>query len=336
VRNLRGFTLCGMATGLAFLCGCSGSEERPEPSAPFRWGGPTNIAMLPIVAEAKGFFRDAGLQTKPMYLQTGKTAMDAVVSGDLDAGILVETNIAFIRYQPGADIRVVASIMRKNDDAIVARSDRGIRKPTDLYDKTLAIVPATTSHRYADLFIDFYRLDRRRIHFANSTPLAIQAGVLSGNIVAGSIWEPFDYNLKNSLGDKVVRLHDPRIYTSYAVVALTAQGLMRNRARTVKFLQALIRARQYVLDHQEESVSLLAKEMGMSPEVLTAVWKNYQLDVALEDNLQQVFEDAGRWAKQAQSSLAGSATPSYAGVIDASVLKDAQSATAATVPQSHP
>ena len=49
---------------------------------PLVWGGPTNISMLPIIAQQKGFFQAEGLDVRPNYLQTGKVAMDAVVSGD--------------------------------------------------------------------------------------------------------------------------------------------------------------------------------------------------------------------------------------------------------------
>ncbi|HYN23008.1 MAG TPA: ABC transporter substrate-binding protein, partial [Thermoanaerobaculia bacterium] len=77
------------------------------------WGGPKNISMLPLIAERKGFFKAEGLNTRPNYLQTGKLAMDAVVSRDLDFGVLVDTNIAFVKFQEGADIRVVANIIKK-------------------------------------------------------------------------------------------------------------------------------------------------------------------------------------------------------------------------------
>jgi NMT1/THI5 like len=69
---------------------------------------------------------------------------------------IVETNIALVKFQEGADIKVITSITEKYDDAIVARRDRGISKPKDLEGKMLAILPGTISHRFADLFIDFY------------------------------------------------------------------------------------------------------------------------------------------------------------------------------------
>jgi ABC-type nitrate/sulfonate/bicarbonate transport system substrate-binding protein len=309
------------------LVGCKRESDagRAAPTA-FRWGGPKNIAMLAIVAQEKGLFRQARLDAKPVYLQTGKMAMDAVVSGDLDVGILVETNIAFIQYQAGTDVRVIAQVMRKHDDALVARTDKGIRKPTDLYGKPIAIVPATTSHRFADLFVDYYKLDRSRMKFINSTPPGIQAGLLSGELVAGSIWEPFRYNLQASLAKKVTQFNDRKIYTSYVVAAMRAAKLMQERARAEQFLRGLILAEQYVRDHRDESINLLAKELGMDAAILTAVWGDYELNVGLDENLLSVFEDAGRWAQRVQPSFANAPLPSYREVVDPSVLKSAQAA----------
>jgi NitT/TauT family transport system substrate-binding protein len=249
-----------------------------------------------------------------------------VVSGDLDAGIIVETNIAFIGYQPGADVRVISEVMRKHDDAIVARTDQGVRKPTDLYGKSVAIVPATTSQRFADRFVDFYKLDRSRIQFVNSTAPGIQAGLLNGETVAGAIWEPFRYNLQKSLGPKLVQFHDLNIYTAYGLVAMRAATIGRDHVRAEQFLRGLIRAQQYVSDHQQESIAILAKELGMEAPVLAAIWNEYELNVALDPGLQSVFEDAGRWAKRAQPALANAPAPSFAGVIDPSVLRSAQAA----------
>lgn len=168
-RQSLSISAVGALTLLVAACSRSPSSNATPPSAPLRWGGPANISMLPIIAERKGFFREEGIETRPNYLQTGKMAMDAVVSGDIDLGVLVETNIAFIKFQNATPIKVVASVMRKHDDALIVRADRGIRKPTDLYGKSISIVPATTSRRFADLFVDFYKLDRRQKgsdHFA--------------------------------------------------------------------------------------------------------------------------------------------------------------------------
>jgi len=233
---------------------------------PLVWGGPTNISMLPIIAQQKGFFQAEGLDVRPNYLQTGKVAMDAVVSGDLNFGVIVETNVAFVKFQEGADVKVIASVMRR---------DKGIRTPKDLEGKTLALVPGTTSHRFADLFVDFYKLDRKKIQFLSLTAPSIQASVLNGSIPAGSVWQPYRYNVEQALDGKLVQFNDPRIYTAYGLLAVRGDFAKAEPARIRSFLKALIRAEAFVKDHREEAIAILAKEMQMDPSVLTAIWGEY-------------------------------------------------------------
>ena len=318
------------AVGALTLCiaGCTSDRAPSSKAAPLRWGGPANISMLPIIAERKGFFREEGIETKPNYLQTGKMAMDAVVSGDIDLGVLVETNIAFIKFQNATPIKVVACVMQKHDDALIVRTDKGIHKPTDLYGKSISIVPATTSHRFADLFVDFYKLDRRRIQFANSTPPGIQAGIANGSMPAGSIWEPFRYNLEQMLGDKVTQFRDPRIYTAYALISARASVVQRDRPRIIKFLRALIKARDFIQNNRQEAIGILAQEIGMDKKVLAAIWSEYDLTLGLDPGLEKVFEDTGAWAKQTQPSFQSISVPSYADVLDPSLLREAQIANA--------
>ena len=295
-------------------------------SKPLVWGGPTNISMLPIVAQQRGFFQAEGLDVRPNYLQTGKVAMDAVVSGDLNFGVIVETNVAFVKFQEGADVKVIASVMRKHDDAIMARRDKGIRTPKDLEGKTLALVPGTTSHRFADLFVDFYKLDRKKIQFLSLTAPSIQASVLNGSIPAGSVWEPYRYNVQQALDGKLVQFNDPRIYTAYGLLAVRGDFAKAEPARIRSFLKALIRAEAFVKDHREEAIAILAKEMQMDPSVLTAIWGEYELSVQADEGLLNVFVSTGQWAKATQKGLDAKPVPAYTDVLDLSFLRQADAA----------
>jgi NitT/TauT family transport system substrate-binding protein len=295
--------------------------SRGASSKPLVWGGPTNISMLPIIADQQGFFRAEGLDVRPNYLQTGKVAMDAVVSGDLNFGVIVETNVAFVKFQEGADVKVIASVMRKHDDAIMARRDRGIQTPKNIEGKTLALVPGTTSHRFADLFIDFYKLDRKKIQFLSLTAPSIQASVLNGSIPAGSVWEPYRYNVQQALDGKLVQFNDPRIYTAYGLVAVRGDFAKAEPARIRSFLKALIRAEAFVRDHRDEAIAILAKELGMDPAVLTAIWGSYELNVQADEGLVNVFVSTGQWAKSTQKGLDNKPVPAYTDVLDLSFLR---------------
>lgn len=322
---------------LLLLSGCRSDSPSPPPSKTetppaqtppaqrqLVWGGPKNISMLAIIAERQGYFREVGLNVRPNYVQTGKIATDALVSGDLDFGIIVETNIAFIQFQQGANLSVVSSVMEKFDDAIVARSDQGVTEPKDLEGKRLAIVQGTTSHRFADLFIERHRLNRDRIEFVNLTPPAIQAGLLSGNLPAGSVWEPFRYNIEQALPGKVVQFKNDSIYRAYALLAVRKDFAAQEGNQIRAFIQALIRAEQFVREHKTEAVGILSQELAIPASTLNAVWNEYILTVRLDAALLQVLADEGAWISRSQQGFEGRPVPRYDNVLDPQFLRAVQ------------
>ena len=298
----------------------------PVVSKPLVWGGPKNIAMLPIIADKKGFFKEQGLDVKPNYVQTGKIAMDAIVSGDLNFGVIVDVNIGFVKFQQGADIKVVSGIAEKYDDAIVARRDKGIEKPEDLQGKTIGVLTATTSHRFADLFIDFYKLDRSKITILNLAPPSIQASVISDQIQAGSVWQPFRYNVQQALGDKAIQFNDRRIYKCNCLLAVRADFAKEHADQIEAFLRALIKAEQFLKDNPTEAIAILAQEIAIDPKVLTAVWDEYAPSVKLDLSLVKTFADTGAWVVRSQPAFADKQVPSYQDVLDASFLRQVDAA----------
>ena len=311
------FVFLALMLVLVVLTGC-----RKKPELKVSWGGPKNISMTPIIAAQKGYFQEEGLNVETKYLQTGKIAMDALLSKDTDFSVLVESNVAFIKYQPGADIQVICSIEEKFDDAIVARKDKGINTPKDLEGRTLAVLIGTTSHIFADRFIRYHNLDASKINIINLSPPSIQASIMTGDIEAGSIWQPYRYNVQKAIGEKAIQFNDKEIYKAYAIMAVRKEFAEKNGDIIKGFLRALIKAENYIRSHKNEAISILAKEMNIDPEVLSAVWDEYIIRVRLDDELQKLIKEEGNWIKETQRGFENKAVPSYEGVINASFLRE--------------
>ncbi|MCD4773083.1 MAG: NrtA/SsuA/CpmA family ABC transporter substrate-binding protein [Bacteroidales bacterium] len=308
---------------LFVLIGCNSNKTKnTEKEIQVTWGGPKNISMLPIIAEKKGFFKEEGLNIETKYLQTGKIAMDALLSKDLDFAVMVETNVAFIEYQKGADIEVICSIEEKYDDAIVARKDKGINEPKDLEGKTVGILIGTTSHVFADRFVNYYNLDASKINFINLAPPAIQAGLLTGQIDAGSVWQPFRYNVEKQLGEDVIQFNAKDIYKAYGIISIRNQFGEEHPETVKKFLAALIKAENYVKTNQAKSIKILAKELAMQEEVLSAIWSEYILNVKLDAELLTLIKEEGEWIHSSQKGFENKQVPSYENVLNPTFLSE--------------
>jgi ABC-type nitrate/sulfonate/bicarbonate transport system substrate-binding protein len=328
-RNTLGILAISLAT--LTLAGCFGEPNKlPNTSASnaptsttgtaLSWGGPKNIAMLPIIAEQQGFLTKAGLTAKRQDIQTGKLAMDAVNSGSLDIGIIVDTNIAFIKFQP-AKLKVVAVIAEKSDDAIIARKDKGITTAKQLEGKKLGITFGTTSQAMTMAYLQSQGVNISKVTFVNQPPPALQAALTKGDIDAAGLWQPLRFNAKTALKDNAVELRSNPPYKARALVVVREDYAKNHQQEISKFLTAMIEAENYAKTNQQEAQATLSKEVGIPANVLSAAWSEYNLNVSMSKDLLTGLEKQGKWIIATQPEFKQKPAPKYAEALDPTFLK---------------
>ena len=304
----------GVMLGLTVLVsGCSSSEDS------ITWGGPKNISMLPILAQEQGYFAEAGLDATRQDIQTGKQTLDTLISGKIDFGVVVEPTIATIKFQPGTDIKVIAVIQEKFDDAIVARKDKGINSAKDLEGKTLGLTYTTTAEVFAVEYLESQGVDLSKVKITNMPPPAIQAAVVNGELDAGSMWQPFRYNTATALGEDGIVMNDP-LYKAYAIVAVREDFAEENPEVVESYLKALIEADTYLQENPQQAQEILAREIDIPLDVLQLAWEEYDVGVGLSKGLLEAITKEGKWVAT-QPEFKGKPLPDYQEVIDPQFLK---------------
>lgn len=284
------------------------------------WGGPKNISMLPILAQDQEFFKEEGLDTERQDIQTGKLTLDTLLSGKIDFGVVVEPAIAFVKFQPGSDIKVIAVIQEKYDDAIVARKDKGITRPQDLVGKTLGLTYATTSQMFVVEYLQSLGVDLDKVKITNMQPPSIQAALINGELDAGSMWQPFRHNAVSSLGKAGVEFNDP-IYKAYALVAVRSDYAEKNPEKVEKFLSALVSSEEYLEQNQTESQQILSREIDIPLNVLNLAWKDYDTGVSMPKELLGAIKRQGEWIISSQPEFKGKPLPDYQEVMAPNYLE---------------
>ena len=172
------------------------------------FGWTTNLGMLPLIAKEEGFFKENNVSVTFKKLQTGKMAMDSIISGEIDFGTIVDSNVSFINYSKNP-LKVIAIIGTKEDDTIyfkstVAKPDTDknestkteakdtniIKTPRDLIGKKIGYVPATTSHIFLARFLDKHQIKWSEIKPVILQPGATVAALEKNRVDAVSIWQP--------------------------------------------------------------------------------------------------------------------------------------------------
>lgn len=284
------------------------------------WGGPKNISMLPIIAEQKGFFSKEGLNIKRQDIQTGKLAMDAVNSGSIDIGVIVDTNIAFIKFQP-AKLKVVAVIAEKSDDSIIARKDKGITNAKQLEGKKVGVTFGTTSQAMTMAYLQSKGVNISKVNFVNQPPPALQTALIKGDIDAAALWQPLRFNTKIALKDNALELRDNPPHKANVLVVVREDYAKNHQKEINHFLKAMIDAEEYTQKNQKEAQGILAAEVGIPANVLSTSWNEYSLNVSMTKNLLTELENQGKWIIGNQAEFKQKSLPKYGEALAPEFLK---------------
>jgi len=290
-------------------------------SRPLIVGGPKNISMLVLIAEDQGFFQAEGIEVEFRPIQTGKLTMDSLGINELDVGVLVDTNIAYLGFRSDVKARVIASIASKTDDALIARSDRGIQVPADLEGRTIAYLPATTSDSFLWRFLRKHGISTQSVTLLSMPPPAMQAAVVKGDVDAASIWQPFRLNAETATDGKLIQFVDPEVYVAQALLCSTDRKVREKSAELQGLLRALMRAEEFARSQQTAARRILADAIPMEESALIASWGDYDLRVELNRSILQLLSEESQHIVTALPEYSGRQIPNYESLIDPALLR---------------
>jgi sulfonate transport system substrate-binding protein len=307
---------CCLILGIIFTtsfsaCNSSGTN-RPAQIEKVSFATSKNAwCALTILAQKKGFFQEEGIDADLEYVQAAKLAMDALVGGSSQFSNVVETNMAFLGYTGNENVEIVATHCESHDGAIVARRSAGIERPQDLEGKKLGILQGTTSQVFADRFIEKYGIDPLKVTIVNLTPVAVQSSMLTKEIDAGSVWQPFVSNIEKQLGTDAIVFSDKDVYTAYMNIAILKDWAQQHPQTVVRVLKAHIKAEDFAKTSRDEAIAIVAQEIGLEKDTLGQIWNEYVYHVDIKPELLKEIQAEGAWIQKSQPQFQGKPIPSF-------------------------
>jgi len=144
------------------------------------YGGPTSGFLA---AKDKGFYAEAGLDvTIGPGKGSGSTAQLIATKADLIGfadGYVVGNSVA-----KGMNIRMVASIYRRNPTAVMVLEESPIKTPKDLEGKTVSIPTGGAQYQQWPAFVKGCGLDGSKIKVVNIDPAASPTALALGKVEA--------------------------------------------------------------------------------------------------------------------------------------------------------
>ena len=263
------------------------------------WVPNTNHTGI-FVAQANGYFREAGLDVK--IVQPGEVYPEAAVAGGAsDFGISFQEAVTLARTD-GAPLVSIAAVLQHNTSGFASPAALGVKTPagfeglrygafgSPFEDPTLQVLMQSAG-------TDFSKLNIVNIGFDD--PLALLA---TGRIDLAWIfygWQGIQAE-QQGVPLNVVMMKDyfniiPDYYTP---VVITSEDMIKNKPQVVRaFMKALSRGYDYAIAHPDQSADLL---LAAAPEL------DANLVKASQEWLTPYYQaEAPRWGEQKLSVWQG-------------------------------
>jgi NitT/TauT family transport system substrate-binding protein len=271
--------------------------------------------MQPIVApvyiaDAKGFFKEQGLDVQLVPFAKGKLCLDAVLGGQAQVGTVAETPLMHVGFQK-QPIAILATMetATKNTKA-VARRDKGILKPSDMKGHKVGVPIGGNAEYFMDVFLKKYGLTRNDLSVINLNPPEMVGAIVRGDIDVGFAFEPHINRAVKQLGDKAIVFTGEDLYRETFDIVSMKDWADKNPETCQKILRALTKACQFIQSNKDESVKIVATRMQMEPAELSSIWENYSFKLTLDQFLMDSLIDQAKWA--IDSKTQSGPVPNYA------------------------
>lgn len=252
--------------GILVLGGLGGASIEAQ-SIKSIYSTPTASEGALWIAKEAGFFQKQGLDVEMIFVQGGAAAVAAIISGQVQFGVLSPVSTVNGALA-GADMIMVGNLSSLMTNEIVARE--GITRPEDLKGKRIAIGRRGSSSDFVTRFaLKKFGLEADRDY------QLIQAGgssdrlasVLSGGADAATI-TPAGHKKAQSMGFNVAYdIAAGKVPYSDAAVVVKREFMRDNRDLLKRILMGFAEATHYFKTNRDGSLKILAKYLRMTPDL---------------------------------------------------------------------
>jgi ABC-type nitrate/sulfonate/bicarbonate transport system substrate-binding protein len=253
--------LAGAGTASAVALAAAGSASAAAmPSVTLDYVAPASDLQLPLVAEQLGFFKKYGVNVQVALLPQSQ-AIPALVSGQIQMAAF-QAPAPEVQAANGTPLKWLMQWENHSDSSLIAR---GATSVSQLAGKSIGITSAGSTSQV----LTQMTLKQAGNISANLQPLgsvtAMASAFQSGSISAAVVSPPQDKVLvKQVPGAKILVNYKTQAAWPGAGIAALSSWTAKNKATTVKVLEGMIAAINYIKLHPATAAKIIAKSDDLS------------------------------------------------------------------------
>lgn len=286
-----------LAGGLAVMATAGTAQDT---KITFGGGAYLDIPQLSVAMDHE-LFAKHGLDVNVIPFQSGRSAFEALLGGQLDVAVMAEFP-AVVGAMRDQDFKVIAGLSQYQATRIIHTGDADIDSVADLAGKPIGVTAGTNVHFWLENELKAAGIEAEIVSVG---PPDIVPALARGDIFAGAMFPSFYGGAKKTLGDAYREIPISSYNTHFILVA--TQDLIDESPDAVSaVLEALIEAEAIVTSDPAASHDAVSRVLGgtLKPDEIASASANYAFEVGLRDELVELMVDEGVWIN-ARGSIKG-------------------------------
>lgn len=273
-----------------------------------------------IIADQKGFFQEAfGEDVEVTYAQSdsGSMIMETMTAGDVDFAALGDMPVIQAK-ENGLDVKVISSFFTSATGyQLVAAKDSDIHSIADLKGKKVAVMSGSTNHKLLLKYLEAENMTEEDLEIVYLKRKDQLAAFVAKSVDAAVTQEPTSTTIEQETG--AYEVVNAEGYDNIATLVVGRQEFMEQNPEYVeKFLQALIKATEWIENNQEEALQIAADYTGDTYSNMEIYYQTRSFSYSLNDDIQKGLEDTIEYLYQ-QNTIKNK--PALEELVDESYLK---------------
>lgn len=294
--------LIGLAVAVVLVAG--GLWQRHAADGPLdqagavRLAAPLAVAAAPIwIAQDRGYFAKAGLESTVSKCSAGKDCVDAMYRGEADLATATEFVVARLSFTQ-KDLRIVGTTAFSHDMQLLANKTRGIASIADLKGKRVGVGLGTSGEYFLSRLLTRNGIDHDAITWVDLKPQEMDPAASAGDVDAVLTWTPFANKVKGALGERVLEF-DGQPGEDYYFLVLGQQAWLTAQPKVAeRVMLALIWATEWMSTHPEEAKTYMVSKFGVPLPDIGPLMEKIRFSIDLPQALLSALEAEGHWLEK--------------------------------------
>jgi NitT/TauT family transport system substrate-binding protein len=244
-----------------------------------------------FIANSQGLFAKEGVKVELRSFPGPADTIAPTISGDLDIALTTPDNVMSVVAGHKVDLITIAMIdVSDGADAVLAKND--IKELGGLRGKTIAVTFGQCNELLLLEALAQTGLRQSDVTLINMDADAAGAAFIAGRLDAAVTWEPWVTQVTSSGKGHVLFSSKQAPNIIFDSVAVTDRFATAHRKEIEAFLRGMNAGVAYFRSHPEESQTIIAKALSVTPARVAVMLKGVKI-FDLDDN-RQLFGDAAK------------------------------------------